>query len=270
MNDQSVVIHKFHAPQTAEEIKDQVIRIQEVMRGVMKKDVHYGQIPGTPKPSLWKAGAEMLLTTFRIAVKPEVEDLSTDDEIRYRVHCRGIHMGTQIDVGEGVGECSSNEAKYKWRAALCEEEFEATRESRRRNKFQKHYSGGGVQTVLQIRTEPADQANTVLKMAKKRAEVDLCLTALACSDIFTQDMDDIPTNLADQHPKAGSQAPRSTNQQHDGNATEKQIGLLRAKMSGAPFSETELCVAFEIANIELLPFNKVNDALGWIQKGGEF
>ncbi len=43
---------------------------------------------------------------------------------------------------------------------------------------------------------PADNYNTVLKMAKKRALVDAVLTATAASDIFTQDLEDITANIA--------------------------------------------------------------------------
>jgi hypothetical protein len=32
-----------------------------------KSLTHFGTIPGTPKPSLWKAGAEVLCMTFRLA-----------------------------------------------------------------------------------------------------------------------------------------------------------------------------------------------------------
>jgi len=42
---------------------------------------------------------------------------------------------------------------------------------------------------------PADQYNTVLKMAKKRAYVDATLSATAASDIFTQDIEEIQDNL---------------------------------------------------------------------------
>lgn len=267
MNDKTVVLHKFHAPQTAADIKDQVTRIQEVMRQVMHSKTHYDVIPGTNnKPSLLKPGAEMLLTTFRISVQPEIIDLSDGDEIRYQIRAHGIHMGTQVTVGIGIGECSSGEEKYAWRAAVCPEEYDDTPESRRRIKYKKGYNAGGVERIQQVRTNSADQANTILKMAKKRAEVDLCLTALACSDIFTQDLgeDRGPVD----HPKAGSQPPRASSG-GNGCATEKQVNLLRAKMKGAPFSETELCVAFKIDNIENLPFAKVNDALAWIQNGGE-
>ena len=38
---------------------------------------------------------------------------------------------------------------------------------------------------------PADYYNTILKMAKKRAYVDAIITATACSDIFTQDLEEM-------------------------------------------------------------------------------
>jgi hypothetical protein len=42
-----------------------------------------------------------------------------------------------------------------------------------------------------VRTHPADLANTVLKMAKKRAFVDAVLTGTAASSIFGQDLEDV-------------------------------------------------------------------------------
>ncbi len=50
---------------------------------------------------------------------------------------------------------------------------------------------------------PADDYNTVLKMAKKRALVDAVLTATAASDIFTQDLEDITANMA-MYPQASA------------------------------------------------------------------
>ena len=38
----------------------------------------------------------------------------------------------------------------------------------------------------------ADTYNTILKMSKKRAHIDAVLTATAASDIFAQDLDDLP------------------------------------------------------------------------------
>lgn len=197
MNDltvrQDAVIATLESPTrlTAVDIRAQVNLIQEVMGAVMKKDVHYGIIPGCKQPSLYKAGSEVLLTTFRISVVPEVEDISGPDERRYRVHAKGVHIPTGTVVGVGIGECSSMEEKYKWRKAY-DKEWNDTPEDRRRVKHGRDYSN------KQVRTEIADVANTILKMAKKRAQVDMTLTALSASDVFAQDIEDLPEGLIDE------------------------------------------------------------------------
>jgi peroxiredoxin family protein len=96
-------------------------------------------------------------------------------------------------VGAGVGECSSQEDKYAWRAALCDDEYDDTPENRRRVKYSKYQ--GKVEKKKQVRTNPADVANTILKMAKKRAQVDAVITCTAASDIFTQDIEDLPEEV---------------------------------------------------------------------------
>ena len=274
MND--IIEHEL-VPQTAVQVRAQVTAIQEVLHAVMKKDVHYGIIPGTQKPTLYKAGAEILLSTFRIAVDPEIEDLSNDDEIRYRVKLRGVanaeaRLGNVSGavVGAGVGECSTNEEKYKWRACHGDGEWEATPEDRRRVKWGSKWGqqqGERIETqTRQIRTQPADLANTVLKMAKKRAQIDLCLTALSASDVFDQDLEDLPPELTQGavSPKAQSAPPRAA--PGNGVATEKQIGLLRAKIANGPFTEADLCAEFDLTDLAQMPFGKVNDALAWIAK----
>lgn len=186
----------YNRPLTAPEIRANVNLIQEVMKAVMKKDVHYGVIPGTQKPTLYKAGSEKILSTFRIAVELEVEDLSTYDCFRYRVKARGIIPSGEI-VGCGIGECSTDEEKYKWRGVVCPAEWEATPEDRKRIKYSRpnNYNKDGI--TQQIRTNPADLANTVLKMAKKRAQIDLTLTATGASDVFDQDIEDLPEEYRD-------------------------------------------------------------------------
>jgi len=185
---------------TAVDMRAQVNLVQEVMQAVMKKDTHYGVIPGAKKPSLYKPGAEVLAATFRIAVSYRTEDLSMDDHVRYRVTAVGTHQTTGIVLGDGMGECSSGEEKYKWRRVVCDEEFDATPENRRRIKFGKYQ--GKVEKTKQVRTEPADQANTILKMACKRAQVAMTLNVTAASDIFTQDIEDLPEELRGEEAQA--------------------------------------------------------------------
>ena len=175
------------------EVTSRVRRIQEVMTALMKKDVHYGIIPGTPKPTLYQPGAELLCTTFRIAPSPQVEDLSTSDAIRYRVTMRAVSQTSGEILGEGMGECSSDEEKYRWHRPVCDEEFAETPETLRREKWMRGRNGNF--KAKQIRTSPADIANTVLKMAYKRALISMTRVSLACSDIFAQDLEDLPAEI---------------------------------------------------------------------------
>lgn len=199
---------------TAAEVRAQVNLIQDVMRSVMIEGTHYGMIPGTKTNTLYKPGAEKLASTFRLAVDPEVEDLSGDGEVHYRVKVR-LYSSAGVLLGAGLGECSSQEEKYSWRRPVCAEEFQQTPEDRRRVKFGKYR--GEVEKQAQIRTNPADVRNTILKMAKKRALVDAILTVTAASDIFTQDIEDLPEELREQvsdqiraHSSAGTQAVQKT------------------------------------------------------------
>lgn len=190
----SVVLDRGASLATSEVIA-RAKQIREVMESVMKKDVHYGVIPGTQKPTMYQPGADVLAVTFRIAPKiGKLEDLSLEDDVRYRVTVQGLHQATGDLLAEGIGECSSNEEKYRWRRPVCDEEFKETAEDRRREKWAKG-SGGKVYKNKQIRTSPADVANTVLKMAVKRGKIAMILNATAASDVFAQDLEDLSEEL---------------------------------------------------------------------------
>lgn len=193
MNEGAMVVESdTKYPMTAMGVVAQVRLIAEVMKSVMKDGTHYGVIPGCQKPSLWKPGAEKLLVTFRIATESVVEDLSTHDEARYRVTRKATAISNGAFLGSASGECSSNEEKYKWRGIVCAAEYEATPEDRRREKFKR--DGG---SFKQVRTNHADVANTILKMADKRAYVALALQTTAASDLFTQDLEDLPAEIVE-------------------------------------------------------------------------
>jgi hypothetical protein len=195
-----IVIHRNELqPLKASEIRQQVGVIQDVLKNVMQKDVHYGVIPGCNAPSLYKPGAEKIMAAFRLAAEPEITDMSTADNIRYLVKVRLVSP-SGVSLGAGIGECSSNEDKYKWRKAICKEEFDEAPAERRREKWMRGKGGSGYK-VIQIRTEPADLANTILKMAKKRALIDAVLTVTAASDCFTQDIEDLPPEYLEDAPR---------------------------------------------------------------------
>lgn len=188
------------------DIIQHVAIVQEVMRAVMKPDVHYGTIPGTPKPTLYKAGAEVLCMVFRVADNYEITDLSTADTVRYRVNCIGVHQVSGVVLGSGLGEASSGEEKYKWRKAVCKEEFDETPVNMRRIKHARG-KGGTTYKQEQIRTEQADLANTILKMANKRAKMAMTLNVTAASDCFNQDLEDMDAALVDHLTRHDSDEP---------------------------------------------------------------
>lgn len=185
-------------PRTAvAEVLQHTQLIQQVLKEVMKEGIHFGVIPGTDKPTLLQAGADVLAMTFRISHELESEDLSTPDVVRYRVKCRGRHQVSGIVLGEGVGECSGAEEKYRWRRAVCDEEFDEAPATHKRIKFAR--SGRGQNATVyrnkQVRTDPADAANTVLKMAVKRAKIAMILNVTGASAVFGQDLEDLSDEL---------------------------------------------------------------------------
>lgn len=179
------------------QIKQRVQAIQQLMNEVLKKDTDYGVIPGMPKgtkPSLWKPGSEQILAMFQIAVDPVVEDLSTEDCYRYRVTTRLTNVLTGEFLGAGIGEASTDETKYKWRRTYSKPEFDGSDPERRRIKHGRYKNGDTWNETeeMQVRQEPADLANTILKMAKKRSQIDATLTVTGASSMFEQDLEDLP------------------------------------------------------------------------------
>lgn len=142
-------------------IQARVNMIQGAIKNIFKKDVHFGVIPGTQKPTLYQPGADQLLVMFRIAAsEPKVEDLSTPDSIRYRVTAGGTSQIGGHFLGAAVGECSSDEEKYKWRKPVCDQEFDEAAPDRKREVWKRGQNGP--YKVKQIRTNPAEDRKSVV------------------------------------------------------------------------------------------------------------
>jgi metal-sulfur cluster biosynthetic enzyme len=213
MNAEVATVQAANVPMelTAKQVMGQVQLIQEVMASSMKNGEHYGVIPGCgTKPALLKAGAEKLSLTFRLAPSYIIERLDLPNGHReYIITCELRHIETGKLLGAGVGSCSTMESKYRWRSAnrKCPECGKETI-----IKGKADFGGGWLcfgkkggcgakwkdgDAVIESQemgrienADIADQYNTVLKMGKKRAQVDATLTALAASDIFTQDIEE--------------------------------------------------------------------------------
>lgn len=138
------------------QLRNRINIIQHLIAEVLKDGVHYYSIGYGKGKALGKAGAEYLMLLFGLHLTDvEVEDLSTDTAVRYRVTTR-IRDGHGYIVGVGMGECSSAEAKYAWRRVICDEEWEDTPKDKRRKKWEEDGT-----YILQVATTPADNANCV-------------------------------------------------------------------------------------------------------------
>lgn len=233
------------------EMTERINAIQSVTRQKMIQDVHYGIIPGTKKPTLYKAGSEMLLVMFQIGPEVSVLDLTSAERIKYRVTTTGIHIPTGNRIGQGVGECSSGEEKYKWRNAVCDDEFEDTPDTHRRIKWAKVWGRDGNPNFLQskqVRVVPDDIGNTVLKMAKKRAQIDMTLTALGVSDLFNQDIEDLPPELrphaADESGNGGGATMAPGPAEHAGLKAAKSVADLVKVMNAMQQADKKKYVAY--------------------------
>lgn len=222
MGNEMVQVNEMEAPMTALAMRTQVNLIQQVMKEVMlgpskenPEGVHYGVIPGCKKPSLFKAGAEKLAMVFRLRpVMNNVGDVViTALENGHRevmVYCHIMSASGQ-ELATGVGSCSTMESKYRYQGGQKiptttpipkeywnlknEGKFKEAQDLIGGKGFGAGKNDSGEWVVCEIGEKQenpniADTYNTVLKMAKKRAQIDGTLTATGASDIFTQDVED--------------------------------------------------------------------------------
>lgn len=268
-----------HLPATILEIEEQVQLIQQLLRKVMRQDVHYGTIPGTDKPTLYKPGAEKIGLTFRLAASFDVQSVNLPGGHReYTVTCR-LTARDGTPVGEGIGVCSTMEGKYRYRwdatGAPVPSEYWDTRDQSLLGgpAFVARKVKGTWQIFQRVDYDnPADYYNTVAKMAKKRAHIDAILTSTAASDIFEQDLDDLdgipPEPPADGEPsRAPRQQPRAQTQGGDQPVTDGQVRLIKARLRDSQVSEADMLKQFGAARIEDLKKGQVNEILEFLQKG---
>ena len=163
-------------PFSPAEIRKRASVLHEIMRGVMKEGTHYGTVPGTPKPSLWKAGAEVLCMTFRLAPMLESRVTADDPETEW------AYTGRKRDGTTVAGTCVGFfEVESVCTIHSVAGEVLSRCSARCNNRETKYRS----LPLYEIR-------NTILKMSEKRAFVSAVLMATGASDIFTQDIEEFP------------------------------------------------------------------------------
>lgn len=245
MSDKDAAITVVQEPRelSIQELKHQADLIKQAIKEVMVENHHFGKIPGCgDKPTLLKPGAEKLCLLFRLAPKYEIITGGlTGGHREYEVICNLIHISTGQFVGQGVGICSTMESKYRYRTGPVEYTDKAVPKDYWKERDIKLIGGKGFcakkhpdtgNWVICIQGEkienpnPADEYNTVKKMAKKRALVDATLTVTAASDSFTQDLEDIQKNQ--NNPEATKESS-TKNQSEQPEPGEQDSPLTKAK-----------------------------------------
>lgn len=179
--------------------------MQEFFQKLMVKDQDYGTIPGTPKPTLYKAGAEKLLELYNYAptVKAVIEERDMYSGFYMaRVEMAVMDRKTGNTVAEGVGEANSYEGRYRWRWVY---ERDLPPGISPDTCVYKEYNGqhGPYKKYRVENDDMFSMWNTVLKMAKKRALVDASLSATRSAGLFTQDVEDFEDWLKEENETDG-------------------------------------------------------------------
>lgn len=184
---------------------------EAIVAQVLKTGADFGIIPGTPKPTLLKPGAEKIADSLNLY--PDYDLISKVEDwdrplFSYQYRCVLRARGAESIVATGIGSCNSMESRYRWRNAsrLCPT---CGRDTIIKGKAE--YGGGwicfkkkggcgasfldddgritGQETGKVENDDVYSLVNTIDKMAQKRALVAATLN-LGFSEQFTQDLED--------------------------------------------------------------------------------
>lgn len=172
-----------------------VRRLNYLYLHLLQKGTDYGIIPGTPRPTLYKAGAELLAMNLGLTTETtettELKEMFGTPMIICNAHTEVSWNGKKI--ADGYGSCSSGETKYAFRWYS---ESKLPKNLNKDTLYSEEGQYGRRYRVPSSLNEIMDVGNTVKKMAIKRAYVDAVLRATGASRIFTQDVEDMAGDRA--------------------------------------------------------------------------
>ena len=152
---------------------------------VLKRDVDFGVIPHTKKPSLYKSGAEKICFAYglmqRYHIESKIEQTEPTPFFFYTIRCDLVKL---LPTGQEIVFTSS---------------YGLANTSEKRNGFNGAY----------------DAANSTLKMAQKRALTSAAISICGGSDLFTMDIEDettISRNYEEMKQTANDDAPLTSKQ----------------------------------------------------------
>lgn len=186
------LIQEIDTKMVSETLK-KVKSLQATLKNILVNNHDYGTIPGCgDKPTLLKPGAEKILMAMGLTSNYELiehtEDFRDKGFFAYTVKCVLLKNG--IKITEGLGHANSKEKKWA-KEFVYEKDLDlgADKELLKKKKFN---GNNGTFYKYEVDADANSKANTILKMAKKRAQIDAVLTVASLSEIFTQDFDDLP------------------------------------------------------------------------------
>ena len=197
---------------------------QHIVKERMREGYHFDTIPGTQKPSLLDPGGDLLMKMYGLSDvhpidphgKPSyVIEHMTEDWDRepplfdYLVSCTLYNVRTGEAVRTGKASCNSWEDKYRWRETrrICPQ-CKAEAIIRGKEEFGGGWmcwrkKGGcgakfpdGSQAIEGQRAgrvpnmDIANQKNTILQIAQKRAKLRAVRSGTLAGEMFTQDIDE--------------------------------------------------------------------------------
>jgi hypothetical protein len=238
----------LHLVVSLDDLRLQLRELEQFKRDIMVQDVDYGTIPGTPKPTLLKPGAEKLSLAFGLAPTFHSVNRVEDWErgfFHYEERCDLVSKRTGEIVACASGSANSKEPRYRWRDAKpsCLNCGKDLRRSRNRDGDQgepgwycwtRMGGCGATYPAAQItgpigrveNPEPYELVNTILKMAQKRALVAATLIATGGSGIWTQDLEDLPPdedNVIDVPPRRAPFTPTREREVSDAPRTSDMV-----------------------------------------------
>jgi len=243
---------------------EKIAQWQNLVQTNLKEGKDYGTIPGTSKPTLYKSGAEKIIMLGKLRSTFDILDETKDWENEFfQFEIRWNLWVGEVIIAQGVGLCSSKEDKYRYRWV------NENRLSNNVNKDSLPYrvKSGKYGEYKQYRVENEDIcsiANTILKMAKKRAEIDAALLVGSLSELFTQDVEDLPAEyLGNDQPAQKAKSKPAPKKEDADLATMPQVTLIKKQIiSSHLLTEGELKkISGYLENGLTKP--KASEIIGW-------
>ncbi len=151
-------------------IRSEIALFDALVENVLQEGIDYGVHPGTKSHALKDPGANTIINAFNCYPKAEVlyRDV-TDERISYVVDVHLISREDGLVKASGTGAASTKETKYGYRWVVNPESYGYDRASL------KSKIGGQGHVYRIVNPEWSELENTIVKMSRKRAEVDAAM-----------------------------------------------------------------------------------------------